>query len=317
MAVNAKDTANKFMKVMALGIEERSKYFKVDDKLAKYTKEISERQMEMLARIFLLNQSNITVLAEKMFLSKSTVSIIMNKLIKKGLVTRNYPKEDQDKRKVFFYITDEGRRILNLVSEAKVAEMLEGYKKLNDRGKRLFDEASAVLGTLVDEETIKFHDLVDKLMGDINKTNSLHIKAVAALAQICGPVFKNVFGDGNINGNITEKQFKVLLAIHFLGHNTVTKLERFFSTSGSSVSIIVLRLEKAGYLLKEHNKCQEDRRITYISLTQKGIDILQNLYYTVNERLTEAFEKRSEEEKEKINFACDKLLEAMSQKVGR
>lgn len=310
MEITAKDVAEKLMKIVALGFEGKNNSFKLENDTARITKGFSERQLEILFRIYLLEQNSVTLLAESMLLSKSTVSIILNKLIEKKYVTRNYPRQDEDKRRVYFYITDEGIKLLNELSAAKVSEIWERYKTLSPDGKKLFNEAMEIFCSMCSEETIKFQELMEKIKGCQDKTQTLHLKGVAALAQIYTPVLKSVFGE---ECAVTEKQFKVLVSIYKLKLNTVTKLEKFFYTSGSSISIIVQRLEKSGFLYKDPNSCEEDRRITYLELTEKGVNVLIQLYNTLCSKIETACLQKSSEEKEKLNTACDKLLQAVAE----
>lgn len=315
MSVNSKELAKKTLRILDMGAVYRNKFINIDPNAELNSKGLSSRQLEILFRMFVMNKNTVTDLAECMDLSKSTVSILTNKLIKKGFVTRNYPNEEDDKRKIYFYLSEQGEKLINSFSVRRVSEFLELYSNINTDKKVYLEEAAAILSQLLEESTFEFYDKVFELIGSDaieDKESANVINMLVFLSKLFMPIIKAVLENNAIEEDITEKQFKVLAAINYFGYNTVTKLENYFLTSGSSVSIIVQKLEKAGYLIKERNKCKEDHRITYLCLTENGQNVLNKLFGLFATELEKAFENKSEGEREKLESAFDKIIQAIT-----
>jgi DNA-binding MarR family transcriptional regulator len=78
---------------------------------------------------------------------------------------------------------------------------------------------------------------------------------------------KEVYNEINFE-RITGKQFKYLKAINEKGQVTLTELADQFSISKPTVNEFINKMHKTGILKKK--KSNEDKRVTYISLTEIG-----------------------------------------------
>ncbi|HHW66261.1 MarR family winged helix-turn-helix transcriptional regulator [Defluviitalea raffinosedens] len=87
----------------------------------------------------------------------------------------------------------------------------------------------------------------------------------------------NINGKGNCS-NLTGRQFTILVIVHQFECCTISDLEKELNVSNSSLSIVVSKLVKEGYLKRTYPSEEEDRRKTYISLTPKGISVLTEVY---------------------------------------
>lgn len=76
--------------------------------------------------------SNVTKLAESLYMTRGAISKMTKKLIKKGLI-ENYQKPD-NKKEIYFRLTEEGQRIY------KVHEKL--HKEFQERDKVVFDQVT-------------------------------------------------------------------------------------------------------------------------------------------------------------------------------
>ncbi|MCI2413976.1 MAG: MarR family transcriptional regulator [Candidatus Aramenus sp.] len=85
---------------------------------------------------------NITEIAEQIGIGKSTVTELVEKLEKKGLVSKE--KQEEDKRYVRISITEEGKKVLDSTREE--------YKKI----------LTSILTRVNEEEVIKFFEEVEK-----------------------------------------------------------------------------------------------------------------------------------------------------------
>lgn len=99
-----------------------------------------------------------------------------------------------------------------------------------------------------------------------------------------------------------------VLLMHELYHNpgiTLNQLSKKISLSKSTVSGIIDRLEKGGYIIKETP--EENRRIVKISLSEKALKHQEWINNIKTQHLAELFNKLGLEETEKIINAFRKL----------
>ncbi len=89
-----------------------------------------------------LSPKNITEIAEQIGIGKSTVTELVEKLEKKGLVTKE--KQIDDKRYVKISITEEGKKVLDSTRQE--------YKNV----------LSSILSRVDEEEVLKFFEEVEK-----------------------------------------------------------------------------------------------------------------------------------------------------------
>ena len=98
----------------------------------------------------------------------------------------------------------------------------------------------------------------------------------------------------NLESKRIEKEYGIsipqLLCLNFLNnqHNfqaSQTEIKDFLSLNASTVTGIINRLEKKGLIAKLPKR--EDKRVSYISITAKGADLIQNTPELLHERLTQ------------------------------
>jgi MarR family 2-MHQ and catechol resistance regulon transcriptional repressor len=75
---------------------------------------------------------------------------------------------------------------------------------------------------------------------------------------------------------LTEPQFGVLECLGHLGPLTLTSLSKKMLVSNGNVTCIVDHLEGAGIV--ERMPSHDDRRSTYVKLTQKGEDLFREIF---------------------------------------
>lgn len=97
---------------------------------------------------------------------------------------------------------------------------------------------------------------------------------------------------------ITMAQFTVLEALYHKGDLTIGQLiEKVLSTSGN-MTVVVRNLEKQQ--LVKRNRHPSDKRSYIITLTNKGKEIIQELYQEHMESVDTALKMVSNEDKEKV-----------------
>ena len=94
--------------------------------------------------------------------------------------------------------------------------------------------------------------------------------------------------------NLTHQQ---IMIIKLIAHNkqiNISQLCEEMSLSKGTVSGIVQRLEEAGYVKKI--KYEEDKRNTYITFSEKGLEFAKEFRRKINQSFDKIFENLTEEE---------------------
>lgn len=122
---------------------------------------------------------------------------------------------------------------------------------------------------------------------------------------------ENYLKEFNINGkgnrDLTGRQFSILVMVHALGCCTISDLEQQLNVSSSSLSIVVSKLVKEGYLQRTYPSEEEDRRKTYISLTQKGMSVLTEAYERIIKVFGEFYSNLDEKKQKDFEEGLEKL----------
>ena len=107
---------------------------------------------------------------------------------------------------------------------------------------------------------------------------------------------------------ISSIQAIIILDIYYHPEERkITDICKRLYKSTNSISPLINRLVEKGYLVKEHSK--EDKRITYVSLTNKTQEIINSILVDVSDYTWPFFEALSDEQFEKIYDALKLLLE--------
>jgi len=307
--------AEDMLKLTEYGSIYRSKHIK-NAMCSNIKYELSPRQFSILIALTFVKKNTISELAEFMNISKSTLSIIMGKLIKKNYVQKVYPNEFEDKRKVYFYASEVGKEILERCEKENVVEFKYVYKTMTQQQKdnmkigieKLKQVAQVNIFKTVDAMYIKEDDL-----DEIEKMTKSIATFLFSFFEIIQEIIKdefNINGKYNKNG-ITQKQYHILVCIKNFGLDTITKLEKFLNSSSSTLSISISRLVKEGYLYKVPPSKEEDGRIIYIKLTKKGLDILEEKKIKMKEVFVMYINSLQEEKQVIFSEALNYLLKAL------
>lgn len=74
---------------------------------------------------------------------------------------------------------------------------------------------------------------------------------------------------------ITPAQFDVLQRLYFDGPQTMTKLSQTLGVAKSTMTGLVMRLERDGFLKKQPSK--DDRRVILVDITEKGVEVIKSV----------------------------------------
>lgn len=299
--------ASKLIKLINIVPSYKNKYSK-EMAIFKIKNELSERQFNILYSLATFNKNTISELSELMNVSKSTLSIVMSKMLKKGFIIKTYPNDYEDKRKIYFSLSDKGINKLKELRQIYIDDFRNMYNSFNEQQKADFKKGISMLNTIVIyknkniiNEIIHSNDEIEKIGSKIALFFSNFIEVSKDLCK----------GEFNINGNnnsLTKNQFFILIAINTYKYDTVSKLEKFLHSSGSTVSITISKLVKNGYLYKVYPSGDEDGRIIYIKLTEKGENILKTTQERVKFLFKKFIESLEEEQRCTLEDAMDLLL---------
>jgi DNA-binding MarR family transcriptional regulator len=122
----------------------------------------------------------------------------------------------------------------------------------------------------------------------------------------------------NLESKSIQKDFGLSITqLMCLGHlescqnyqSTHKELMQLLSLNSSTVSGIINRLEKRGYLVRLPKK--GDKRTTSITLTASGLKLLQETPNVLHERLAKKLAKLSEADQKMVNKSLEIIISAM------
>jgi len=119
------------------------------------------------------------------------------------------------------------------------------------------------------------------------------LKAYQNLMTINGQCRSKVFGMYSI-AEMTVKQISYLKIIDNYDNMTFSKLAEIAKITKPSVTDLINKLEGLGCIYKE--KCGEDGRVSYIRLTEKGINIARHESTTINNLIDRMMKSLNKEE---------------------
>ncbi|WP_321495550.1 MarR family transcriptional regulator [uncultured Desulfobacter sp.] len=109
---------------------------------------------------------------------------------------------------------------------------------------------------------------------------------------------------------LTGPQLIVLQEISSHGQISITPLSRATSLSQATVTDITKRLENRGYIARK--KREDDKRAVSLFLTEKGLDIIQNLPPLLQETFTNQFSDIQDWEQMMIMSAFERVVSLMA-----
>lgn len=108
---------------------------------------------------------------------------------------------------------------------------------------------------------------------------------------------------------LTHQQVMIIKLIGHKKEITISELCEEMSLSKGTVSGIVQRLEMAGYVKKV--KSEQDKRNTYVTFSDKGIEFAREFKSAINSGFDEVFDNLTPEESQEVQ----KALKLLSSKI--
>ncbi len=123
---------------------------------------------------------------------------------------------------------------------------------------------------------------------------------------------KNFKQDFKVNANSTkmlsERQYHILFLVKYLGKNTTSQLASFIGQSTGSLSLIISKMIKSELLHKKYPNIEQDNRVVYFYLSDKGQGLLKNFTDEFLRRIHEFYYSLSPELKELFDLGFDDLI---------
>ena len=117
-------------------------------------------------------------------------------------------------------------------------------------------------------------------MSDIN------LKLVIAMARTYNDMFSEI--EKNVQEfGLNTSEFGVLEMLYHKDDQPVQKIaEKILVTSGT-ITYVINKLEKKGFVIRK--KCEKDKRVFYVSLTEKGYELIADIFPKHKEFLDNLF----------------------------
>jgi len=131
----------------------------------------------------------------------------------------------------------------------------------------------------------------------------LTIKLARATQALMNRVMSQI-----VSAGVSPSQFGVLDALYHLGPMTLGDIAKKHLKSPNNMTSVVDTMERSG--LVERRRCEQDRRVIYVDITDKGRDIFAKLWPGHVERILQAVSTLSPEEQVELAALCKKLGQA-------
>ncbi|ALX49302.1 MarR family winged helix-turn-helix transcriptional regulator [Lentibacillus amyloliquefaciens] len=126
---------------------------------------------------------------------------------------------------------------------------------------------------------------------------NLSLKAFVVLMKASKSVTDHVKKDIN-RYNMKTTDFAVLEALYHKGSLTVKQISEAVLINSGSMTYVIDKLESKG--LTERRACSDDRRVVYIHITEKGTELMDNIFPQHQEAIEEIFQDITDEEKRTV-----------------
>lgn len=95
---------------------------------------------------------------------------------------------------------------------------------------------------------------------------------------------------------LNPTEFGVLELLYHRGQQPIQKIGQKILLQSGSMTYVVNRLQDKGFV--QRNYCEKDKRVTYIAITQSGIELVESIFPKHAEKIKEIMTALSIEEQE-------------------
>lgn len=121
----------------------------------------------------------------------------------------------------------------------------------------------------------------------------------------------NILSKNLKDSGLTHQQIMVIKLVAHKREITISELCEEMSLAKGTVSGIVQRLESADYVKKV--KHENDKRNTYVTFSQKGLEFAMEFRNKINESFNEVFKNFTEEEMNEAKASLRKLRDKIKE----
>ena len=108
--------------------------------------------------------------------------------------------------------------------------------------------------------------------------------------------------------NLTFNQFKVLEVLYHIGDLNIGSITKLTMSTPGNITVVVKNLNRDGWITSI--KDPKDNRASILSITQKGIEIIEQVFPTHASKLTKTLEVLSDEELNTLYDLLNKVYRA-------
>ncbi|RDW16236.1 MarR family winged helix-turn-helix transcriptional regulator [Oceanobacillus chungangensis] len=126
-------------------------------------------------------------------------------------------------------------------------------------------------------------------------SDNLSLKAFVVLLKASKSIEELIKKDISSHG-MKSSDFAVIEAVYSKGKQTIRQISEAVLINTGSITYVIDKLENNG--LVERINCKEDRRVVYIQITDKGKELMDEIFPKHQQVIESLFEGISAEEKE-------------------
>jgi len=105
--------------------------------------------------------------------------------------------------------------------------------------------------------------------------------------------------------DLTFNQFKVLEVLYHKGDLNIGSITKLTMSTPGNITVVVRNLKRDGWIKAISNK--EDKRVSILSITQKGINKMDEIFPRHSKHLTDIMKVLSDEELETLHKLLNKI----------
>ncbi len=263
--------------------------------------EVGARQYELLHIIIQRNCNKVTDLAKYLDLSKSSLSIIISKMVESEFLKKEYDTTE-DSRNVILEVTEKGQESYYLLKNMQCSELVKFLKGLNQEERELFDKAIKSL-----METFSIFGIIPIKSDNTNEeVADIIFQNLFILKMPFEKFFREVKNNLKDKITLTEKEIKILGYLSKVKSSTPTEIANNFNSSESTMSLQLKQLLKKAHITK--TKSIMDSRKNLFSITENGLKTVEVEFELLQNEFINSLKIISFEDKKNILNGLNDLM---------
>ncbi|UGB28813.1 MarR family winged helix-turn-helix transcriptional regulator [Metabacillus sp. B2-18] len=122
-------------------------------------------------------------------------------------------------------------------------------------------------------------------------------------------LFQEQIRDDISQKNLSITEFSVLEVLFHKGKQTIQQIAKSILIASSSMTYVIDKLEQKDLI--KRNACPEDRRVVHITLTKKGLELMDIIMPEHEELVDKVFESLNPNEVEDLSFLLRKVRQRL------